>query len=66
MKRVVLTDRALSAIFAALAAQLAGPEGEGDCADTPHADFERAQARVASERRRRARRATRRATKTGS
>jgi hypothetical protein len=35
-----LTRPRLKAIAAALAAQLAGEEGEGDCADIPHKDFD--------------------------
>lgn len=62
-KRVVLTNAALDAINAALAAALAGEEGEGDMAETAFADLERAQEWVYAEKARRAKRASRRIVK---
>jgi hypothetical protein len=42
VKRIVLTDAAIEAIIAACESQLAGEEGEGDCADVKHKNLQRA------------------------
>jgi hypothetical protein len=54
MKIPRLTTKALDAIADALAAALAGEEGEGDMAGTSFADLEQAQRWVRAEKARRA------------
>lgn len=52
-KRPTLSLAALDAMDAAIAAQLAGEEGEGDCAHVTHASLRAAHSWVGAERARR-------------